>query len=155
MKPNLTQSRRGAEKERRGNGRLDRERHSTVIAAEPHDFIVGLARRCRPNPQARTSRLQCQERKKEFAVASGEPEKQDSGQQAANSSTSLPNAAKQAKKHPMRAIPLPPPLVASYGPQRLRRPVAVFATPPHRISLAIQTTEKSGDNVSRFPNPGA
>ena len=63
MNPNLTQSRRGAEKERREHGRLDRERHSTVIAAKPHDSIVGLARRCRPKPQVRTRRLQCQERK--------------------------------------------------------------------------------------------
>jgi hypothetical protein len=54
MNPNLTQRRRGAEKERRGHGRLDRERHSTAIAAKPHDSMVGLERRCRPKPQART-----------------------------------------------------------------------------------------------------
>jgi hypothetical protein len=64
MKPNLTQSRRGAEKERRGHGRLDRERYSTVIAAKPHDSMVGLARRCRPKPQPRSRRLQRQERKR-------------------------------------------------------------------------------------------
>jgi hypothetical protein len=63
MNPNLTQSGCGAEKERRGHGRLDRERHSTVIAAKPYDSTVGLARRCRPKPQARTPR-----KKMEFAV---------------------------------------------------------------------------------------
>lgn len=64
MNPNLTQSRRGAEKERRGHGRLDRERHSTAIAAKRYDSMVGLALRCRLKPQARTRRLQCQERKR-------------------------------------------------------------------------------------------
>ena len=63
MNPNLTQSGCGAEKERRGHGRLNRERHSTVIAAKPYDSTVGLARRCRPKPQARTPR-----KKMEFAV---------------------------------------------------------------------------------------
>lgn len=64
MNQNLTQSRWDAVKERRGHGRLDRERHITAIAAKPHDSMVGLARRCRPKPQARMRRLQCQERKR-------------------------------------------------------------------------------------------
>jgi len=64
MNPNLTQSRRAAVKERRWHGRLDRERHSTAMAAKPHDSMVGSSRRCRPKPQARTRRLQCQERKR-------------------------------------------------------------------------------------------
>ena len=68
MNSNLTQSRRGAEKERRGHGRLDRERHSTTNEAKPLDCMVGLARRCRPKPQARTRRLQCQERKRNSPV---------------------------------------------------------------------------------------
>ncbi len=89
MNPNLTQSRRDAVKERKEHGRLDRERHSTAIAAKPHGSMVGLARRCRPKPQARTRRLRAPRKKKEFAVAPGEPEKQDSGQQAANSSLNL------------------------------------------------------------------
>ena len=156
MKPNLTQSRSGAEKEGRGHGRLDRERHSTVIAAKPHDSMVGLARRCRPKPQARTRRLQRQERKRNSPLHLGSLKNRTlASRRRTPLSTSLPYAAKQAKKHPMRAIPLPPPLVASYGPQRLCRPVAAFATPPHRVALAIQATKKSGDNVSRFPNPGA
>ena len=71
MNPNLTQSRRGAEKEGRGHGRLDRERHSTAIAAKPHDSMVGLARRCRPKPQARMRRLQCQERKRNSPLRLG------------------------------------------------------------------------------------
>ena len=64
MNPNLTQSRRAAVKERRWHGRLDRERHSTAIAAKPHDSMVGLARRCRSKPQARMRCLQRQERKR-------------------------------------------------------------------------------------------
>ncbi len=63
MNPNLTQSRRGAEKERRGHGRLDRERHSTTNAAKPLDCMVGLARRCRPKPQAERAVRECQVRK--------------------------------------------------------------------------------------------
>ena len=106
MNPNLTQSRRGAEKERRGHGRLDRERHSTVIAARPHDSMVGLARRCRPKPQARTRRLQCQERKRNSPLHLGSLTNRTSASRRRTPfSTSLPHAAKQAKKHLMRALP--------------------------------------------------
>ena len=66
MNPNLTQSRRDAVKERRGHGRLDRERLSTVITAKPHDSLVGLARRCRPKPQARTRRPRAPRNKSEI-----------------------------------------------------------------------------------------
>jgi len=69
MNPNLTQRRRGAEKERRGHGRLDRERHSTVIAARPHDSMVGSARRGRPKPQARMRRPRVPRNKVEFACS--------------------------------------------------------------------------------------
>jgi hypothetical protein len=52
MNPNLTQSRRSAEKTRLAD------------EAPQRDSMVGLARRCRPKPQARTRRLQRQERKR-------------------------------------------------------------------------------------------
>ena len=52
MNPNLTQSRRNAKKNRPAN------------EARQCDCIVGLARRCRPKPQVRTRRLQCQKRKR-------------------------------------------------------------------------------------------
>jgi hypothetical protein len=59
-------------------------------------------------------------KKKEFAVASGEPDKQDSGQQAATPlSTSLPDAANSAKKHAMRSIPRYP----SFFPSRISNSV--------------------------------
>jgi hypothetical protein len=109
MNPNLTQSRRDAVKERRGHGRLDRERLSTVITAKPHDSLVGLARRCRPKPQARTRRLQRQERKRNSPLHLGSLKNRTlASRRRTPLSTSLPYAAKQAKKHPMRAILLYP-----------------------------------------------
>ena len=81
MNPNLTQSRRGAEKE--GSMVVSTVKYTQQRLKRNHMF-PWLARRCRPKSQARARRLQCQE-KKEFAVAFGEPDKQDSGQQAANS----------------------------------------------------------------------
>ena len=79
---------------------------STVIAAKPLDCMVGLARRCRPKPQARTHRLQCQERKRNSPLHLGSLKNRTLASRRRNPhSTSLPDAAKQAKKHPMRAIP--------------------------------------------------
>jgi hypothetical protein len=74
-------------------------------------------------------------KKKEFAVASGEPDKQDSGQQAANSSLNLVALCrKKAKKHSMRnSFHLC--LVDACQPFQLflqpSRTVAAFATPPN------------------------
>ena len=135
MNPNLTQSRRGAEKEKRGHGRLDRERHSTAIAAKPHDSMVGLARRCRPKPQARMRRLQCQERKRNSPLHLGSLTNRTlASRRRTPLSTSLPYAAKQAKKHSMRnSFHLC--LVDARQPFQLflqpSRTVAAFATPPN------------------------
>jgi len=104
MNPNLTQSGCGAEKERRGHGRLDRERHSTVIAAKPYDSMVVLARRWRPKPQARMRRLQCQERKRNSPLHLGSLKNRTLASRRRNPySTPLPGAARQAKERPMRA----------------------------------------------------
>ena len=97
MNPNLTQSRRNAKKNRPAN------------EARQCDCIVGLARRCRPKPQARTRRLQCQVRKWNSPLHLGSLKKRTlASRRRTPFSTSLPNAAKQAKKHPMRAILLYP-----------------------------------------------
>jgi hypothetical protein len=61
------------------------EENCTAHFTNPRESKVGSFRRKRPKSQARTRRLRA--KKMEFAVASGEPDKQDSGQQAANSET--------------------------------------------------------------------
>jgi hypothetical protein len=97
MNPNLTQSRRSAEKTRLADEALQR------------DSMVGLARRCRPKPQARTRRLQRQERKRNSPLHLGSLKNRTlASRRRTPPSTSLPYAAKQAKKHPMRAILLYP-----------------------------------------------
>jgi hypothetical protein len=97
MNPNLTQSRRSAEKTRLADEALQR------------DSMVGLARRCRPKPQARTRRLQRQERKRNSPLHLGSLKNRTlASRRRTPPSTSLPYAAQQAKKHPMRAILLYP-----------------------------------------------
>ena len=147
MNPNLTQRRRGAEKERKGHGRLDRERHLTAIAAKPHDSMVGLARRCRPKPQARTRRLQCQVRKWNSPLHLGSLKNRTlASRRRTPLSTSLPHAAKQAKKHPMRALPSISalPMRTTHFQLFLQpgRPVAAFATAPKSDFINMTSLKK-------------
>ena len=132
MNPNLTPWRR----ESRGHGRLDRERHSTAIAAKLHDSMAGLARRCRPKPQARTRRLRAPRKKKRNSpLHLGSPKNRTlASRRRTPLSTSLPHAAKQAKKHPMRALPSISalPMRTTHFQLFLQpsRPVAACATAP-------------------------
>ena len=69
----LPQSRSGVEKDSPANETNSRE------------SLVGLDRRADPRFRRERAVPVCQKNKVEFAVASGEPDKQDSCQQAANS----------------------------------------------------------------------
>jgi hypothetical protein len=147
MNPILTQSPRGAEKERRGHGRLDRERHSTVIAAKPHESLVGLARRCRPKPQARMRRLQCQERKRNSRLHLGSLKNRTlASRWRTPHSTSLPHASKQAKEHPVRAFSSISalPMRTTHFQLFLQpsRPVAAFATAPKSDFIGMTPLKK-------------
>jgi hypothetical protein len=86
MNPNLTQRRRGAEKE---GGMVV----STVKDTQPRlqrNHMIPMVGTPLPTQASGASAPSAMpSKKKEFAVASGEPKKQDSGQQAANSSLNL------------------------------------------------------------------
>ena len=65
--------------------RRDAKKDSPANDANPRESLVGLDRRADPRLRRERAARECQKNKVEFAVASGEPDKQDSYQQAANS----------------------------------------------------------------------